>query len=264
MRNCSDGNACTTDTCDPSTGQCQNPPSVTCDDLNVCTNDFCDPASGQCRFNSREGVQCDDGDICTTGDTCRSSVCRGDAPNCDDGERCTVDSCDPSSGACTHSPDVSDPDADGIISCDDNCPAVPNAGQADADDDGVGDACDNCPGAVNPGQEDCDGDGIGEACQDSLLVPLVVFLQNPIGKGSGTVQWVTRCETDLTGFNVVRIDNKGRTQLNPVTIPCDFCITGVQATYFQPIPKHRGGQDIFLEVLHIGGRLETLGPAEKQ
>jgi slime mold repeat-containing protein len=282
---CEDGNLCTiNDRCDA--GTCVPGQARTCDDRTDCSIDTCDPAAG-CRFTPDDsrcvppndcntarcipGVGCyatpvtngtpcgSPGGLCVNA-TCQAGECSATPVDCDDNEPCSLDSCDPAIG-CVH---TTDGDSDGVLDCHDNCPAVPNAGQADADGDGVGDACDNCPGAVNPGQEDCDGDGVGEACQDSLLFPPIVSFQNAIGKGSGTVQWVTRCETDLTGFNIVRIDSRGRAQLNPVTIPCDFCVTGGQTTYVQPIPKHRGGQNIFLEVLHIGGGVETLGPAEKQ
>ena len=59
---------------------------------------------------------------------------------------------------------IVDTDGDGVPDSLDNCPAVPNPGQADSDGDGVGDTCDNCPTTSNPGQEDADGDGIGDAC----------------------------------------------------------------------------------------------------
>ncbi|MGQ9589817.1 MAG: lamin tail domain-containing protein [Planctomycetota bacterium] len=57
-----------------------------------------------------------------------------------------------------------DRDADGVLDFEDNCPDVPNAGQADGDGDRVGDACDNCPAIPNPYQGDEDEDGIGDAC----------------------------------------------------------------------------------------------------
>lgn len=71
-----------------------------------------------------------------------------------------------------------DSDGDGIDDLLDNCPAVPNADQADADQDGRGDVCeddrdgdgvvdddDNCPDTPNTDQADTDGDGIGDACE---------------------------------------------------------------------------------------------------
>jgi hypothetical protein len=64
-----------------------------------------------------------------------------------------------------------DSDGDGIPDTADNCPLVPNPGQADADGDGVGDACDNCVLVFNPGQADTDGDGVGDACDNCIGTP---------------------------------------------------------------------------------------------
>ncbi|MBI3975069.1 MAG: thrombospondin type 3 repeat-containing protein [Armatimonadetes bacterium] len=55
-----------------------------------------------------------------------------------------------------------DSDGDGVPNTSDNCPTVPNPGQANADGDGWGDACDNCSAvatswSVSPGDDDCDG-----------------------------------------------------------------------------------------------------------
>lgn len=78
-----------------------------------------------------------------------------------------------------------DADNDGVPDASDNCPAVPNPGQANNDGDSQGDVCDpdddndtvadgpdNCPTAANAGQADSDSDGIGDACDPTPLPPV--------------------------------------------------------------------------------------------
>ena len=57
-----------------------------------------------------------------------------------------------------------DSDNDGTPDQWDNCPTMPNPGQADGDADGFGDVCDNCKTNYNPTQSDYDLDGLGDAC----------------------------------------------------------------------------------------------------
>jgi hypothetical protein len=68
-----DGNACTTDACDPARGVTHLPVNV--DDFDVCTTDACDPRTGEITHVS---------------------------VSTDDGDDCTFDSCDPQKGV-THS-----------------------------------------------------------------------------------------------------------------------------------------------------------------
>jgi hypothetical protein len=77
-QDCSDGDLCTQDRCDPATGACLHPP-VVCADGNSCTTDVCDPATGQCRRDNVAGA-CSDGRICTTGQSCVGGNCVGGEP----------------------------------------------------------------------------------------------------------------------------------------------------------------------------------------
>jgi hypothetical protein len=181
---------------------------------------------------------------------------------------------------------VTDADHDGVCDSVDNCPTVYNPSQSDIDHDGLGDACDNCPLVYNPDQKDTDGDGIGDACDNCPTIynpdqapssipgvgaacfesaSLFISFTSSIGKGSGTVSWTTTHEVDLVGFNIVTIDNKGiKIQQNTSPIACKQCTTGLSANYTFPIPKHKSGHDIFLDVLKQNGSIQEIGPAIKQ
>jgi hypothetical protein len=118
---CQDGNVCTEDACNPATGcvflpaqvtcndgdACTGPdvcdskvgcggPKIACDDKNACTIDYCDNQKG-CQ-SVANAVSCDDGSVCTTGDTCQGGECKGNAIACDDGNPCTQDACDAKGG----------------------------------------------------------------------------------------------------------------------------------------------------------------------
>ncbi len=108
-----DNNACTTDACDPTTGNVTHTP-VSSDDNNACTTDACDPASG---IISHIPVNTDDNNVCTT-DACDPITGTSHTPvNISDGIDCTKDACDPvigithidTCGGCTNAPIKPDP-----------------------------------------------------------------------------------------------------------------------------------------------------------
>ncbi len=89
---CDDHNACTAgDAC--KSGYCQPGAAVVCDDGNVCTFDFCNPTTG-CGVEVNFGQKCDDKNPCTTNDNCQTTACQG-TPLCKDDNPCAVTTCDP-------------------------------------------------------------------------------------------------------------------------------------------------------------------------
>jgi hypothetical protein len=91
--------------CVKSGGYCQTV-RKTCDDGDPCTSDGCDPATGDCVAASLPGCctqdeDCDDGDLCTW-ETCDIAAmqCVPHPFFCDDYEACTEDSCQ--GGTCHH------------------------------------------------------------------------------------------------------------------------------------------------------------------
>lgn len=68
-----------------------------CEDGNGCTVDTFDLTTGVC-VHRAERLACDDFDACTISDTCVEGVCLGQSRSCDDGDTCTDDFCDPRQG----------------------------------------------------------------------------------------------------------------------------------------------------------------------
>jgi hypothetical protein len=89
---CDDANACTTgDVC--MGGMCTGGNLAVCGDGNPCTNDLCDPTSG-CVYTNNS-LPCDDGNFCTEGDICLNGSCTGGpVKTCPDGNLCANGTCD--------------------------------------------------------------------------------------------------------------------------------------------------------------------------
>jgi hypothetical protein len=107
---CDDGLACTSDACDPATGECTHvSDDEACNDNNACTRDECNVIKG-CLHDPKFAIPCDDGDQCTLDDTCAAGTCLGDpipgccktASDCDDLNPCTIESCTAETGECHH------------------------------------------------------------------------------------------------------------------------------------------------------------------
>ena len=175
---CDDGDACTEgDEC--SEGTCAPGAEKSCDDENECTLDACDPETGECLYSDVEGG-CDDGNMCTTGDTCVAGLCVSEPLACDDGEVCTSDSCDVAVG-CVATPVAGSCDDGNMCTLGDSCEegeCIAGADQVSCDDDNpcTDDGCDQetgeCQNVAN--QAFCD-DGNecteGDQCSQGACVP---------------------------------------------------------------------------------------------
>ncbi len=85
-----------------------------CDAPAWCLTGVCE--AGVCQVETLpDGSDCDDGSVCTVGETCQSGMCLGEPVDCDDGDPCTDDGCDPDSG-CTYAFNTAD--------CDDGDPCT--------------------------------------------------------------------------------------------------------------------------------------------
>ena len=133
--NCEDNNECTTDTCNPNDGLCDNDPvpniGNNCNDNDPLTiNDQCNN-SGVCEGTTvtcTQDIHCDDNDACNGTETCdtNNNTCVGGTPiDHDDGLTCNgVEGCNPANGnlvpgtpvSCTTNASCEEPA--GTCSCD--------------------------------------------------------------------------------------------------------------------------------------------------
>lgn len=112
---CDDGSNCTDgETCQ--NGVCTGDPNAIChDEDNPCEISDCSAAGAGCVAVARpDGTRCNDGDPCTTSDSCQDGVCEGGSDvDCDDNNACTEDTCTPGVG-CEYT-DASGECADGDV-----------------------------------------------------------------------------------------------------------------------------------------------------
>ena len=95
------GNACDgAEGC--ASGVCQPGTALSCSDGNVCTTDSCNAVTG-CQYVAvANGTSCTDGNVCNGAETCQGGTCAaGTALSCSDGNVCTTDSCNAVTG-CQH------------------------------------------------------------------------------------------------------------------------------------------------------------------
>ena len=182
---CDDGNACTVnDSC--TVGWCVGT-SYACSDGNPCTDDYCDAVDGCFTVSNnaagtpsrRVFAAFDDGNPCTTADTCAAGTCGGGGDtNCNDDNSCTIDSCDQEWG-CLHTANDS-PCSDGdACTGPDQCKSSQCApGPALDCQDGnpcTDDACEPAAGCVHAhNAAACDDNNLctdGDYCADGLCLP---------------------------------------------------------------------------------------------
>ena len=194
---CDDGNPCTTDSCNPSTGCVHTNNTISCNDGNPCTQtdacsggvcvgsnviscpgatqchgaQACDPSTGLCAGSVvANGMPCDDGNGCTVSDSCQGGVCAsGTAKTCAALDQCHVaGTCDSSTGNCSNPTKVNGTGCNDGNACTtiDQCMAGSCVGMSSV----ICTASDQChvAGTCNPGTGNCSNPaaGNGNPCSD--------------------------------------------------------------------------------------------------
>jgi len=189
------------------------------------------PECGDGVVDGDEGEECDppggavdDGDACTTNDTCNSECKLVVTPvSCDTPPECHTGvgaTCNSTTGDCTYPTAASGTACadDGDPCTSDECDESGNCVHLliDNDSDGICDNNDNCSNVYNPGQIDCDSNMIGDACQsatDTKTDPVNDLILPGLG---GAPAGVVIPELDITGVQV---------DVNPIPNTIDVTLT---------------------------------------
>ena len=218
---CDDGNDCTIgEACQA--GSCVAQGMLDCDDSNICTKDICLPQGG-CQNEPVPGP-CEDGSVCTLGDSCVDGTCAPGQPlDCTDDNICTENWCDADFGCVQDVNDIACDDGD-PCSVDDRC-VLGQCAAGDPMDCDDSNLCteDNCvPGQgclfppITPccsngnleGSEQCDdgnlsnGDGCDSNCQEESGVCFDDWL---VGTPCNGVNYGNGCVPSDTGYHYVGI-----------------------------------------------------------
>lgn len=192
---CSNGKFCTVDDVCDGAGNCTAGPDRDCSDVigvnNECADDVrCNDTVDQCEPISpkNSGNSCDDGNACTTSETCSNGLCSGSRVECSD----PCAECDPETGSC----DLEKDDGTSCDSDDDVCTVEACQGgsctQEDTEDCDDGNPCtqsgemmcdaeDGCPSPLPPEPQ-------GTACGDPMCDDDGNLVEAPVCDGSGNCE----------------------------------------------------------------------------
>ncbi len=202
--NCDDGVACTDDSCNETTGACDNiandancndglycngaetcDPALDCQaGTDPCVGQLCDEVGDVC-VDCFDDLDCDDGLYCNGAETCVSGSCQtGTAVDCNDGVACTDDSCNETTDSCDNV--VNDANCDDGLHCNgaETCDALLGcqAGVAVHCDDGVPCTDDSC----NESTDACDNVANDANCDDGLYCNGAEWCDALLGCQTGT------------------------------------------------------------------------------
>ncbi len=246
-RDCDDDNVCTKDSCNEGTDECKYSPDNNngpcddgsfctvddachmgacegaardCADQNGCTDDSCNESTDTCD-NLSNSAPCDDGNFCTTNDTCGGGTCSVFSPTCDDSNVCTDDSCNEEADSCSNVNNTAPCEDGNFCTVSDTC-AGGTCGSGPARNCSDNNDCtnDSCNETTNV----CDNVNNTNACDDGLFCTV-----NDVCSGGTCGGAARNCSDNNDCTNDVCNDTTDACTNPNNTNPCEdgqFCTSG--------------------------------------